>query len=254
MSTITSRSIRPVEEKPAATPRAGAPLTLRLLTGFTLLMVLAAAYMAFVYAPTEITMGAVQRIFYFHVGSAWAGALAFLVTAGAGIIYLISRNIAWDRVGHSAVEVGLALLTMTLLSGPVWAQYAWGKAWTWDPKLTSAAVMWLAYAAYLMLRQGLEDPSRRARFSSVYGIIAFASVIMTYFGVRFIAATIHPTVIGPSAGTAETDMGMTTAMVHAMLFSFLTFTFVFATAFWHRLRLANLTDFVNQRKTEALYE
>lgn len=238
-STATAVSSPRVDE------RQPLPAGLAALTVFTALMLLAATYMAFIYAPTELTMGAVQRIFYFHVGAAWAGALAFLVTVVAGIAYLITGRRSWDIVGLSSVEVGLALITITLASGPVWAQFAWGKPWTWDPKLTASAVMWLSYAAYLMLRQGIEDPRRRARFGAVYGIIAFASVIMVFFGVRLIEATIHPTVIGQSASTAEGDFGLAPRMLHAMMFSFLTFTFVFATLTWHRIRLEHLADRVN---------
>jgi heme exporter protein C len=215
-------------------------------------MLLAATYMAFLYAPTEQVMGNVQRIFYFHVGAAWAGALAFAVTVFAGIVYLIRGERKWDIVGHSSVEVGLALITITLTSGPVWAQFAWGKPWTWDPKLTASAVMWLSYAAYLMLRQGIEDPTRRARFGAVYGIIAFASVIMVFFGVRLITATIHPVVVGPSAGVPDTEVGMTPRMLQAMMFSFLTFTFVYATLVWHRIRLETLSDRVNALKARLM--
>jgi len=222
------------------------------LTIFTALMLLAATYMAFIFAPTELTMGAVQRIFYFHVGAAWAGALAFLITMIAGIIYLRNGEHRWDVVGYSSVEVGLALVTITLASGPVWAQFAWGKPWAWDPKLTAAAVMWLSYAAYLMLRQSLEDPNRQARFGAVYGIVAFASVLMTFLGVRFITATIHPIVFGSSAGTPSTEVRLAGKMVTAMVFSFVTFTFVYATLLWYRIRLANLTDRVNLLKAHLL--
>ncbi len=246
MATQTASLPRTTEGKKAQ------PVGLIALTVFTALMLLAASYMAFIYAPTEATMGAVQRIFYFHVGAAWAGALAFLVTVVAGVLYLVKGTRKWDIVGLSSVEVGLALITITLTSGPVWAQFAWGKPWTWDPKLTASAVMWLSYAAYLMLRQGIEDPTRRARFGAVYGIIAFASVIMVFFGVRYINATIHPVVIGQSASTAEGDFGMTARMLHAMLFSFVTFTFVFATLLWHRIRLERLSDRVDAIKARLL--
>jgi heme exporter protein C len=228
------------------------PIGLIVLTVFTGVMLLAASYMAFIYAPTEATMGAVQRIFYFHVGAAWAGALAFFVTVVAGIVYLVNGQRKWDIVGACSVEVGLALITITLTSGPVWGQFAWGKPWTWDPKLTASAVMWLSYAAYLMLRQGIEDPARRGRFGAVYGIIAFASVIMVFFGVRFAQATIHPVVIGPSASTPQTAVGLTGKMVAAMVFSFITFTFVYATLLWHRIRLENLSDRVNMLKARLI--
>jgi heme exporter protein C len=230
----------------------GSPIGLTILNIVTAIMRLIATWAAFIYAPTEATMGDVQRIFYFHVGAAWAGALAFLITVIAGVAYLITAKRSWDIVGHSSVEVGLALITITLASGPVWAQFAWGKPWTWDPKLTASAVMWLSYAAYLMLRQGIEDPTRRARFSAVYGIIAFTSVIMTYFGVRFIEATIHPVVVGPTAGVPETEMGMSGKMVFAMVFSFVTFTFVYATLLWHRIRLEKLADRVNLLKARLM--
>lgn len=228
------------------------PLGLTILTVVAVIMLLVALYMALVYAPTERTMGAVQRIFYFHVGAAWAGALAFLVTVVAGGMYLTGRENKWDVVGHCSVEVGLALITMTLTSGPIWAQFVWGTPWTWDSKLTSAAVMWLAYAAYLMLRKGIEDPARRARFSAIYGIVAFVSVIMTYIGVRFIEATIHPTIIGPSASTAMGDFGMETRMVHSMVVSFMAFTLVFFTLLWHRIRLEHLAAQVNQVKARLV--
>jgi heme exporter protein C len=242
-----------VEGSPVANSTSGRPpIALTVLTVFTGLLLLAATYMAFLYAPTELTMGAVQRIFYFHVGAAWAGALAFLVTVVAGVFYLITGKRSWDIVGFSSVEVGLALITITLASGPVWAQFAWGKPWTWDPKLTAAAVMWLSYAAYLMLRQGIEDQRRQARFGAVYGIVAFASVMMTYVGVRFIEATLHPAVVGPSAGTGEGDFGMAPRILQTLMFNFLTFTFVFATLLWHRIRLSHLSDRVALLKARLL--
>jgi heme exporter protein C len=236
----------------AAAETSSRPVALTALTVFTGLMLLAATYMAFIYAPTEVTMGNVQRIFYFHVGAAWAGALAFLVTVIAGIVYLITGKRIWDIVGHSSVEVGLALITITLTSGPVWAQFAWGKPWSWDPKLTASAVMWLSYAAYLMLRQGIEDPTRRARFGAVYGMLAFTSVIMTYIGVRFITEKIHPEVIGPVPNVPDTEMGLTGRMVAAMLFCFLTFTFVYGTLLWHRMRLETLRDRIDALKMRLL--
>ncbi len=216
------------------------PIPLTLLSVVSVILLAANAYMAFVYAPTELTMGAVQRIFYFHVGAAWAGAVAFLVVLVAGIVYLITKNERWDVLSLASVEVGLALVTIAIVGGMIWGQYAWGAPWTWDPKLTSAAVMWLSYAAYLMLRNGIEDPGRRARFAAVYGIIAFASVVMTYYGVRFVESTIHPYVVGSSAGVAEGDFGLAPRMTQAMLFSFGTFTVVFFTLMWHRMRLERL--------------
>ncbi len=245
-SLIDARPAKPSK----ATPHdmaARTPPTLTVLTIFTGLLMLGALYMAFIYAPTEQMLGAVQRIFYFHIGAAWAGALAFGVTMLAGIAYLITRNMAWDRVGLSAAEVGLALLTMTLVSGPVVAKYAWGRAWVWDAKLTSTAVMWLLYAAYLMLRRGVENPAVRARFAAVYGVLAFSSVIMTFFGVSYAATGIQPAV----SGTSD-EFGMASRMAHAMRFNFVAFTFLFATGLWHRLRLEELRLSVEMARHERM--
>lgn len=230
------------DSRPACAPQTATrqlaqpvPPALTLLTVITGILMLGALYMAFIYAPTERMLGAVQRIFYFHIGAAWAGALAFGITMLAGGIYLATRNMAWDRVGLSAAEVGLALLTMTLVSGPVVANYAWGRAWVWDAKLTSTAVMWLLYAAYLMLRRGIGNPAMRARFAAVYGILAFSSVIMTFFGVSYAATGIQPAVTGLAS-----EFGMASRMTQAMRFNFVAFTFLLATGVWHRLRLEEL--------------
>lgn len=225
-----------------AAPARRIPIGITVLTIVTGLMLVADSLLIFFYAPTEAQMGEVQRIFYFHVGAAWAGGLAFLVTVIAGAAYLISKKSFWDRLGHCSVEVGLVLVTIALAGGMVWGQYAWGAPWTWDPKLTSFAVMGLSYAAYLMLRQGIEDPGRRARFAAVYGIIAFASVIFTYLGVRAVEATIHPYVVGESASTADSDFRLTLRMTQTLLFSFLTFTFVYTSLLWHRIRLESLSE------------
>ena len=227
----------------------GLPPALLLLTGFTVLLFVVALAMTLFYAPTEANMGAVQRVFYFHVASVYGGALAFLVTAISGLGYLLTGRLLWDRAGHSAVEVGLALLTMTLLSGPVWAHYVWGKAWTWDPNLTSTLTMWLAYAAYLMLRQGITDPQRRARFSAVYGLIAFASVIMTFFGVSMTTTSIQPVVA--SGGGAFS--GLSSRMGQTLNVSIVTFVFIFATLFWHRMRLAALAERVERARIRVFY-
>jgi heme exporter protein C len=219
------------------------------LTALTVGALLVASYMAFAYAPTELNMGAVQRVLYFHVASVYAGALAFAVTALCGGVYLLSARTWWDRAAASAAEVGLMMLTMTLLSGPVWAHYAWGKAWTWDPKLTSALTMWLAYAAYLMLRKGIADPQRRARFSGVYGLVAFASVIMTFFGISMTATSIQPVTMQNGGGL----FGWGSRMGQAMVVSQAAFVLLFATFFWYRLRLAALAERIERLRMRAIY-
>ena len=118
-------------------------------------------------------------------GSGLGGMLGFGVAVIAGIAYLITRQRKWDIAGYAAVEVSLVFFFIAIVAGSIWARRTWGTWWTWDPRLTSAAIVELVYAAYLMLRQGIEDPDRRARFGAVYAIVAFISVPITFFRSAF---------------------------------------------------------------------
>ena len=151
--------------------------------------------MIFFYAPVEQTMGNVQRIFYFHVGSAWVGSLAFLVALVAGVMFLRKPDRKWDTIAVASVEIGLVFLSMAIVSGSVWGKPAWNTWWLWSPRLTMVTIAWLAYAAYFMLRGAIDDEERRARFSAVYVIISFITVILTFVSIR-VLRDIHPVVFG----------------------------------------------------------
>ncbi|NPV66231.1 MAG: cytochrome c biogenesis protein CcsA [Anaerolineae bacterium] len=223
----------------------------RLLTGMTILAVLmfvTATLMALFYAPTD-QQGHVQRIFYMHLGAFMGGALAFLIGAVASALYLARRQKRWDTLALSAIEIGLVLSGFNIVSGAVWARPIWNTWWTWDPRLTSAAVMWLTYAAYMMLRNGIEDPDRRARFGGVYGIVAFTSVIFTTVITRVRPDTIHPVVVGPSPQNAQGSFEInSSAMTVTLVFNILTYIVLALTLIWHRVRLEELADRVQQLK------
>ena len=223
------------------------PRMLTVLDVVTILILTAATLMVFLYAPTEKTMGAVQRVFYFHVAAGWVGMLGFFFALVAGIIYLRSHDRKWDIVGVSGVEIGLVFMLINIVTGSIWAYPAWNTWWTWDPRLVTATIMELAYAAYLMLRSGLEDPERRASFGAVYAIIAFVSVPLTFFSIR-LWNTIHPVIIGSSDPSAAGSFGMTPKMSQTFMFSLLAFSFIFADLFWHRIRLGQLAAEVETRK------
>lgn len=206
-----------------------------------------AVALVFFYAPLERVMGLVQKVFYFHVASAWVGMLAFGVAAVCGVIYLIRRDPKYDRVEQAAVEVGIVFAFITIVTGSIWARPIWNTWWTWDPRLTTATIMELIYFAYLMLRSGIEDPERRARFGAVYAIIGFVSVPLTFFSIRLFR-TIHPVVIGSNDPGAEGAFDMTPKMTQTFMFSLLTFTIGFITLMWHRVRLGTLSDKVEQLK------
>ncbi len=223
------------------------PKALTLLDIFTAILLLLSVGMVFVYAPMEAVMGNVQRVFYYHVAVGWVGMLSFFAAAIAGILYLRSKERKWDLVAVAAVEIGIVFIFMNIVTGSIWARPIWNTWWTWDPRLTTATIMELIYFAYLMLRQGIEDPERRARFGAVYVILGFISVPLTFFSARLFR-TIHPVVIGTNQPGAEGQFDMTPKMVQTFLFSLFTFTFVFIDLMWHRLRLGSLADQVDQLK------
>jgi heme exporter protein C len=223
------------------------PRWLTLLDIVTAVLLLAATLRVFFFTPVEAVMGPVQKVFYFHVSTAWVGMLAFGVAAVVGIFYLRTADRKWDLAAVAAVEIGLVFTLVCIVTGSIWARPIWNTWWTWDPRLTTATIMELIYAAYLMLRQGLEDPERRARFGAVYAIVGFISVPLTFISIR-IFRTIHPVVIGSNDPSAAGAFDMSPSMLVTFIFSLITFSIIFVDLLAHRLRLAKLADSVEQLK------
>jgi heme exporter protein C len=227
------------------------PKALTFLTILSVLLFIAALGMVFLFAPIEAVMGYVQKIFYFHISNAWVGMLGFLVAATSGVIYLVKKDLKWDIVEFSAVEISLVFFLIAIISGSIWAKPTWGTYWTWDARLTTAAILEMIYLAYLLLRQGIDDPERRARFSAVYTLIGAVSVPITFLSIR-IWQTIHPVVIGLGSSGAQGSFGMTTPMLITMFFCLITFSVVFVTLLWYRIRLGRLSEQVDQLKYKVM--
>ena len=227
------------------------PRMLKILDVISIVLFVIAVIMVFFYAELEAVMGQVQRVFYFHVATAWVGMLGFLVAFVAGILYLVKHDRKWDIVGLSAIEISLVFFFIAIISGSIWARPSWGTWWTWDPRLTTATIVELVYAAYLLLRQGIEDPDRRARFGAVYAILGFISVPLTFLSIRLFR-TIHPVVIG-NGGGGEGDFDMTSRMFQTFMFSLFTFSVLFATLLWHRIRLGTLADKVENLRLKITH-
>ncbi|HXF84339.1 MAG TPA: cytochrome c biogenesis protein CcsA [Anaerolineales bacterium] len=226
------------------------PLTLKIFDLASVIVVGIATYLALVFAPTELVMGDVQRIFYFHIGTAWTALLGFLLASGFSVTYLITKNLKWDRLQVAAIEVSLVFFFITIVLGSIWARPVWNTWWTWDPRLTTAAITELIYIAYFMLRQGIEDPERRARFGAVYALLGGLSAPITFFAIRLFR-TIHPVVIGGSNPEAEGGFAMTADMRVALFFALFAFTVLFIDLFWNRVRLGELQDKVEQLKLKV---
>src|SRR3972149_8160790 len=227
------------------------PRFLTILDSISAVLFVVALGMVFFYAPTERVMGAVQRVFYFHVATAWVGMLGFMAATGAGVVYLSTKNMKWDIVAMSAVEISLVFFFIAIVLGSIWARPVWNTWWTWEPRLTTAAITEMIYLAYFMLRGGIEDPNRRARFSAVYTLVGAVSVPITLMGIP-VLRTIHPVVIGSESAQAQGGFNMSPDMKVAFFFALFTFTVIFADLFWHRIRLGNLQNKVEELKLKVM--
>lgn len=150
------------------------------------------------YAPPLVdprngeSLGEAFRIFFFHVPAAWTASICLFLSFMASIVYLVKRTPVWDRFACAATEAGWVLATVVIITGPIWAKAAWGTYWTWEPRLTSFLVLWILYLAYMMLRRGIDDPEKRARFSAVLAIIAFLDVPLIFYSIKLWGTIGHP--------------------------------------------------------------
>ena len=220
-----------------------------ILNGVTAIAILAALYLALIQAPAPANVDTeaqryAQRIIYFHVPHAWVGFLAFLVTFLGSVLYLSQSQRRWDILASSSVEVGVAFMTASIITGSIWAKPAWNTWWTWDPRLTTSTVTWLIYVSYLMLRSALDDPARRARFAAVYGVVGFVSVPITFFAIRW-WRTIHPVLFD------ESNMGLSPNMRFPFFFSVAAFTLLYFSILIQRVRVEQLADKVASLKAAA---
>ena len=210
----------------------------------TCMVMLAALYAVFIYAPVEKTMGVVQKIFYIHVPSAFLAFFSFFITFIASILYLFQRDDRWDIIALCSAEIGVIFCTIVLITGPIWAKPIWNVWWTWDPRLTTTLILWFIYAAYLLLRGVLRE-GQRSTFSAVFGIIGFVNVPLTFFAIR-LWRTIHPVVITPRG------LNISTPMAHTLILVFIAFLLLFLTLLISRIRLE--TTKMHIEKVKALIE
>ena len=167
-----------------ATPPARGPLPW-VLGGLGLALLVAGSWIGLFHAPAERHMGDVQRIMYVHVPTAWNAMLAFTFAFACAVAVLWRGSWRWDCRLEAAIEVGVVLAALLCIQGSIWARPTWGVWWDWDPRLTTTAVMLFAFIGILALRQFVDDPARRASWSAVATVIAYADVPLVYFSVRW---------------------------------------------------------------------
>ena len=195
---------------------------------------IAALYAVFIYAPVEQKMGIVQKIFYFHVPSAWVSFLAFFVVFLASILYLWKKKEFYDNLAFSSAEIGLVFCTLVLITGPIWAKPVWGTWWTWDPRLTTTLVLWLIYIAYLMLRA--YGGSGGSRYAAVLGIIGFLDVPIVHLSIRW-WRTMHPK-----------QVSLAPPMLKTLLISLAAFTLIYLYLLLQRYSLERMRDTLDRLK------
>src|SRR5712672_2182827 len=201
------------------------------------LLLAAASYGALIKAPEEATMGLIQRIFYFHVASAWTGFVAFIMVFIGSVAYLRTRALKWDWLSVASAEVGVAFFTIVLITGPIWAKPVWGIWWTWDARLTLTFVLWLIYMGYLMLRRYIESPERRAVLAAVVCIVGFVDVPLVYFAIRW-WRTQHPAPVLMGCKNSGLDPRMATTLWVSTAAYLLLFTVLYR----RRLAVENLKN------------
>ena len=186
-------------------------------------------YQALVVAPTEQTMGDVQRIFYYHVPSAWTGMLLFFVNFLASIWYLIKRTSGSVAIAVTTAEVGLVFWTIVLITGPIWARPVWGIWWTWDARLTSTLVLWLIYVSYLVLRR-FSGGGQTPLLAAALAVFGFGDVPFVYLSIWFFR-TQHPQPVIGGGGSLDPTMW------HAALWNWLAFSAFAGLLCWLRYNL-----------------
>jgi heme exporter protein C len=186
-------------------------------------------YLGLVWAPPDRDMGDVQRIMYAHVPAVWAAGLALVVQFVCCIVYLFNGRWKVDALAEAATEVGVVIGTVGVLLGAIWGRPTWGVWWTWDPRLTTAAITIVSFLGVLALRKFVEDPERRATWSAVVGIIASVNIPLVWFSVQW-WRSLHQ--VQSTRESMDADM-RTTLMVNALALMLLAAWFV-----WERYRIA----------------
>src|ERR1700726_2333127 len=214
----------------------------------TALMLVYALYQALVVAPTERTMGDVQRIFYYHVPSAWTAFTLFLINFVASILYLVRRNPAADIVALVSAEVGVVFCAVVLVTGPIWARPVWGIWWApGDIRLTSTLVLWLIYVSYLVLRR-FSDSAQTQKLAAVLAVFGALDVPLVYFSIWFFR-TQHPQPVIGGGGS------MDPRMLHVLLISWMAFLCFAFLVCWSRYRLETMRREVEEAQAlESLLE
>lgn len=155
-----------------------------------------ALYYVFLVVPNERVMGPIQRIFYFHVGSATACYVSFALVFFSSVLFLATRERRYDMISQSSGEVGFVFCTIVLVSGMIWGHTAWNTWFRFEPRLVSFLLLWLIFLAFTLMRS-FGEPGKIAPHSAVLGIIGALTVPVMIYSIKLLpaAAQLHPQVV-----------------------------------------------------------
>jgi heme exporter protein C len=218
------------------------PRWLKPLGIFTLLFFITAQAIAVINSPADRDMGHLQKIMYVHVPSAWLAFVAFAVVLIFSLLYIWKRDLKYDLFAASAAEIGTLFTALTIAQGSIWGRPTWGVWWTWDPRLTTTAILLLIFIGYVALRSFTDDEDRRARWSAAVGILGAINVPIVYYSVKW-WRTIHQV-----QSTPET---MSTVYVVGLLLNLAAFSFLLVYFLLYRYYDARLERRVEQKFESA---
>ena len=209
-------------------------------------MVLNGIFLAMIWVPPHETMGDVQRIFYFHVASAWIAYVAFIVTFATSIVYMKTKDLKWDNWAVASAEIGVVFTTLAILTGPMWARAIWGEFWRWeDLKLLMTLVLWLVFIAYLALRANVQSRRSKATLAAVFSVIGMLCIPLSFAANRIWIQS-HPTVIASDQGEI-----VTAGMVPALIVAVFAMTFLYIALLLLRVGAAKLQDRADELKLKV---
>jgi heme exporter protein C len=174
------------------------------------------------------------RIFYFHMPIAITSYLAFTVVFVSSILFLRTGKYNYDILSRSAAEVGVIFAFLVLATGSIWAKATWGWYWVWEPRLTTSLALFLVYVAYIVLRQAVDGADKRARLASVFGILGFISVPLSFLSIRLWRSA-HPLMFGDTSGSGGGGLEGTSLQL-TLLVNVIAFVLLFIALVVYKMR------------------
>jgi len=223
---------------PSLPPTGRAPL----LGAGALVAMVAGSAAGLMLVPADAAQGQVQRLMYIHVPAAWLAMLSFFVVFVMSVLYLVQRDLRWDRVAAGSAEIGVVFTALTLLLGSLWGKPTWGVWWTWDPRLTTTAILLMIYVGYLVVRSFADDPEKRARWAAIVGIVGFVDVPIVYLSVLW-WRTLHQPPSSPRSMASE--------FVYVLLLNVAAFTVLYIYLMVRRYRIAVAESHLEELQTRG---